>query len=112
MAVNLNDLSAETFRNESDVEQKLIYPLLVAQEWLGIDPAAVHTKNYLPPVTIDKGSGRRIGYYPDYSIWLHGFPVLIIEAKSPIEGVEEGFREAQLYAHEVNKAYPTGLSPV
>ncbi len=112
MAVNLNDLSAGKFRNESDVEQKLIYPLLVAEEWLGIDPAAVHTKTYLPPATIDKGSGRRVGYYPDYSVWLRGFPVFIIEAKSPIEGVEEGFREAQLYAHEVNKSYPSGVSPI
>src|ERR1700687_5023965 len=101
MSVNLNDLSATQLRNESDVEQKLIYPLLVAEEWLGIDPAAVHTKSYLPPATIDKRSGRKSGYFPDYSIWLHGFPVFIIEAKSPLDGIEEGFREAQLYAHEV-----------
>src|SRR5262249_48866473 len=27
------------------------------------------------------------------------------------ENVEDGFREAQLYAHELNKGFPTGISP-
>lgn len=112
VSIDLSDLSSATLRNESDVEQKLLYPLLTADEWLAIPEAAVFTKKYLPPVTIDKGSGKRIGYYPDYSVWLNGFPVFILEAKSPLEGIEEGFREAQLYAHEVNKAYPAGVAPI
>ncbi|MDR6513337.1 hypothetical protein J2792_004231 [Novosphingobium capsulatum] len=112
MTVDLNDLGSTTLRNESDVEQKLIYPLLTAQEWLALPERAVFSKKYLPPATIDKGSGRKTGYFPDYSVWLNGFPVLIVEAKSPLEEVGEGFREAQLYAHEVNKAYPTGIAPI
>ena len=65
MAIDVSDLSAASLRNESDVEQKLLYPLLTADEWLAIPEPAVFTKKYLPPVTIDKGSGRRVGYIPD-----------------------------------------------
>jgi hypothetical protein len=106
---NLCSLSLTT---ESDVEQKLIITLLTSDEWLGIPLDSIHTKQYLPPATIDKGAGRRIGYYPDYSIWIDALPVFIIEAKSPKESFEEGFREAQLYAHELNKAFETGINPV
>jgi GTPase SAR1 family protein len=106
---NLGSLS---FATESDVEQKLIITLLTADEWLGIPLDAIHSKQYLPPATIDKGAGRRIGYYPDYSIWVDSLPVFIIEAKSPKESFEEGFREAQLYAHDLNKAFETGINPV
>lgn len=112
MAVDLNDFSTIALKNESDVEQKLIIPLLTASEWLDVPAEAIHTKNYLPPANIGKGRKREIGYYPDYSIWFYGFPIAIVEAKSPNEDTEEGFREAQLYAHEINKAYPSGVSPV
>jgi hypothetical protein len=106
------DLSSITMRTESDVEQKLIIKLLTASEWLDIPLDYVHTKQYLPPIDLDKGAGRRIGYYPDYSIWVDAIPVMIVEAKSPNERFEDGFREAQLYAHELNKAYQTGINPV
>jgi GTPase SAR1 family protein len=105
-------LGSLSFTTESDVEQKLIITLLTSDEWLGIPLDAIHSKQYLPPTTIDKGAGRRIGYYPDYSIWVDALPLFIIEAKSPQESFEEGFREAQLYAHELNKAYQTGINPV
>ena len=112
MVVNLADLSKSGFRTESDVEQKLILPLLTATEWLAIPITDIQTKQYLPPTQIDKGAGRRIGYYPDYSIWINAVPIMIVEAKSPIESADEGFREAQLYAHELNKVFPTGINPV
>jgi type I site-specific restriction endonuclease len=111
MTVDLSNLGNARLATESDVEQKLILPLLTASEWLEIPVGAIYTKKYLPPATIDKGRNRRIGYYPDYSVWIDGLPILIIEAKSPLENVEDGFREAQLYAHELNKGFPTGLSP-
>lgn len=111
MAIDLSNLGNATFVTESDVEQKLIMPLLTADEWLGIPERAIYSKKYLPPMTIDKGANRRMGYYPDYSVWIDGLPILIIEAKKPLENVEEGFREAQLYAHELNKAFPTGVAP-
>jgi hypothetical protein len=105
-------LGSLSLTTESDVEQKLIITLLTSDEWLGIPLDAIHTKHYLPPATIDKGAGRRIGYYPDYSIWVESLPIFIVEAKSPKESFEDGFREAQLYAHELNKSFETGINPV
>jgi len=112
MSIDLANLGAARLVTESDVEQKFVFPLLTAAEWLGIPESAIHTKHYLPPATIDKGAGRRVGYFPDYSVWLDAVPVLIVEAKSPNESFEEGFREAQHYAHEFNKTYRTGINPV
>jgi hypothetical protein len=37
---------------------------------------------------------------------------LVIEAKAPNESVEEGYRQARLYAHELNALYPAGFNPV
>jgi hypothetical protein len=112
IVANLADLGKTGSRTESDVKQKLILPLLTASEWLAIPITNIQTKQYLPPTQIDKGAGRKIGFYPDYSIWISAVPIMIVEAKSPIESTEEGFREAQLYAHELNKVFPTGINPV
>lgn len=53
--MNLSDLSATSVTTESDVEQKIILPLLTAAEWLAVPDSAIRTKHYLPPTTIDKG---------------------------------------------------------
>ena len=99
-------------RTESDVEQKLIYRVLTAPEWLGISAENIHTKEYLQPKDLDKGRKLKRGYFPDYSIWFDGLPVMIVEAKSPDEDVYEGLREARLYALEMNKQYPTEVNPI
>lgn len=104
---NFADLKIE---NESDVEQKIIYPLL--NEILGYTDNEIRPKSYLSPNEIDKGAGKKVGYYPDYSIYIGGIPILVVEAKSPNINVEEGFREARLYATEVNKLFPENINPV
>ncbi|MBI5772172.1 MAG: cell division protein ZapE [Verrucomicrobia bacterium] len=96
---------------ESDVEQKLIYPLLSSPQGLGFNAEEIKTKSYLPPTDLDKGAGRKVGYYPDYAVLLSSLPALIVEAKAPGENVEQGFREAQLYAHEINKRFSTDINP-
>lgn len=100
----------EGIRNESDVEQKIIMPLI--KEVLGYSDLEVRTKDYLAPTQIDKGAGKTIGYYPDYIIYIGGIPCLIIEAKSIDVSSEKGFREARLYATEINKRYPGDINPV
>ena len=84
-------------RNESDVEQFLIQPLLAS---LGYTPAYLKTKTALPKKSIGKGSTRKT-YVPDYL----GFttkrlekPVLVVDAKHPDESAERGVLDAQLYA--------------
>ncbi len=96
---------------ESDVEQKVIMPLLTSGTYLGIPQSGIFTKKYLAPTELDKKAGRAYGYYPDYSVWMKRFPVLIVEAKAPDEAVEIGYREAALYARHLNQSYPTNINP-
>lgn len=104
--------NSDELLNESDVEQKLIYPLLSSKEGLGYYAEEIRTKEYLSPAEIDKGAGKKIGYYPDYAIMLSSLFAIVVEAKSPNQSVDAGFREAQLYAHEINKRFESNINPV
>jgi hypothetical protein len=96
---------------ESDVEQKVVMPLLTDQRLLAIAETSVYTKQYLAPAALDKAAGKLVGYYPDYSIWFHGLPTMVVEAKAPDVAAEEGYREASLYARHLNQKFPAGLNP-
>jgi hypothetical protein len=87
-------------------------PLLVHPAYLGISSVWVRTKEYMEPTEIDKGAGKRRGYVPDYSVWLSGVPLLIVEAKSPEVAIEGAIREARIYALEINKRYPPNINPI
>lgn len=97
---------------ESDVEQKLLYPFFTHQSFLALPPNWIRTKEYMTPTEIDKTAGRRFGYFPDYSVWIDGIPMLIIEAKSPDDSIMTAIREARLYATEINKRYPPNVNPI
>lgn len=98
---------------ESDVEQKLIYPLITSHSEVGLRylAAEVLTKLNIRKLSIDKGGNKKV-YFPDYLIVIRGYPLLIIEAKKPGESLEEAYREARLYAHELNATFPTDINPV
>ena len=98
-------------RTEGDVEAKLLVPLLTSELYLSIPNANFYSKEYLAPSVIDKGAKSKSGYYPDFSVWVHGFPILIVEAKAPGASVEGGYREATLYAQHLNSRYPAGFNP-
>ncbi|SRR5260370_19656296 len=51
-------------------------------------------------------------YIPDYVIFLYGFPVLVIEAKSPDTSARLAISEARLYAQALNESFPSGTNPV
>lgn len=99
-------------RNESDVEQKLIYPFLTNASYLGLRSEWIRTKEYMTPTAVDKVAGRRAGYFPDYSVWISGIPLLIVEAKDSDTVIEVALREARLYAGEINKRYPPNVNPI
>lgn len=101
------------FENESDVEQKFIYPLLNKSipDGLGIPDFAILTKVSIRRFEIDKGRSKK-QYYPDYLIHNYGLPLMIVEAKGPEEDIQEGYRQARLYASEINALYPNNISPV
>lgn len=97
--------------NEAYVEHSVVFPFLTEPAYLSIEPEAVRPKEYLAPTRLDKESGKRGGYFPDYSVWIQGFPLLIVEAKDPTVAAEVGFREACLYARHLNSQYPSSFNP-
>ena len=46
---------------ESDVEQKVIYPLLSGGNYLAINERHIRTKEYLAPTKLDKGAEKTTG---------------------------------------------------
>jgi type I site-specific restriction endonuclease len=102
----------EEIQNESDVEQKLIYPILVAPKphGLGLSHSHIRTKQSIKAFQIEKRQKKKL-YYPDYVIVVSGLPVVIIEAKPPSDDLDEAYREARLYAIEMNATFPHCLNP-
>src|ERR1039458_857264 len=97
---------------ESDVEQKLLWPLLTssAPTGAGLLPADVLTKLSIRRLEIGKGTSKKL-YYPDYMVVLAGLPVLVLEAKAPGEPLGQALNEARLYGNELNALFPTGINP-
>ncbi|MEX0716991.1 MAG: type I restriction endonuclease [Planctomycetaceae bacterium] len=104
--------SLEDLQNESDVEQKLLWPLLTSPSpvGLGYSPVDVRTKCDIRQLKIDKGKSEKL-YHPDYVLLIAGLPIFIVEAKNPAEDANLALREARLYAHELNASFPHGLNP-
>ncbi|MBM3654791.1 MAG: hypothetical protein FJX06_18605 [Alphaproteobacteria bacterium] len=104
------DLAA--LQSERDVEDKLLYPLLISEPptGLGSDPSQIRAQKNLRKFTIGKGRDQK-SYVPDYVILRGNLPLVVAEAKKPIENVLEAFREARLYAAELNSIHPSGLNP-
>lgn len=99
--------------NESDVEQKLIYPFTTAEPpfGLGYPSYSVLTKKNVRGFEIEKGNAKK-SYFPDYVLTAGTLPRVVIEAKTPGDSLDEAFREARLYASEINALFPTGLNPL
>ncbi len=106
--------SKKLLQSESDVEQKLVFQLLTASapDGLGVLPIDIQTKANIRKFSIEKRTLKKI-YYPDYILLSGGIPLAIIEAKPPSDrDLAEAFREARLYAAELNAIYPAGVAPV
>ena len=104
--------TAADLKNESDVEQKFLFPFMTEPMplGLGLPASVVLTKVNVRRMQIGKGADQKL-YYPDYLVAILGLPVLVIEAKHPNESVEEGFRQARLYAAELNALFEHGITP-
>lgn len=98
--------------NESDVEQKIVYKLLTNEEptGLGYSSFNIYTKLNLRKLDIDKRGNSKL-YYPDYIAIIDGFPLVVVEVKRPNEDLVEAYREARLYALEINSLYTSDLNP-
>jgi hypothetical protein len=102
----------EDLKTESDVEQKLLWPLLTTPTPSGLElrPADVVTKLNIRRLEIGKGVSRKL-YFPDYIVVLAGLPVLVVEAKAPGEPLDAALEEARLYGNEINALFPSGINP-
>lgn len=92
----------ENLRNESDVEQFLLVPLL---KDLGFDGDYLETKSTIQAMSIGKGKKKK-RYIPDYLAYTsraRSKPVLIVDAKHPTEDAEAGVYDAQLYASIIRR---------
>lgn len=98
--------------NESDVEQKVVFKLLTTDEpsGLGFKSYHIQTKLNLRKLEIEKRAKAKL-YYPDYVILIDGLPLIVIEVKKNDEDLEEAYREARMYAHEINSLFPDDLNP-
>src|SRR5215469_14503208 len=92
--------------NESDVEQKFIYPLLTHSQFLGIAPKDILTKRSLRTFSFVAKSPLARDYVPDYLVFFYGFPILVIEAKSPTIPATVAIAEARFYCHALNDSFP------
>ncbi len=95
----------DNLRNESDVEQFLVVPLLAD---LGYGEDYLETKVSIDKVPIGKGRKKR-EYVPDYlgyTVRSKIKPVLIVDAKHPNKSAESGVQDAQLYASTIRRRMP------
>lgn len=99
------------FNNESDVEQKFLWNLLVSPEGLGFESANIKTKIYFRKYTVGKRKSAK-GHVPDYLIDFIGIPVAVIEAKHPRDDLSVALSEAGQYALELNTRFPADIDPV
>src|SRR5664280_2707505 len=97
--LNIPDYECE---NETDVEQKLIYPLLVHPSFLGIPSKAILPKRSLVSLPFVNKAALPKNYIPDYLISLFGLPVCVIEAKEPDVSVDKALAEARTYGQVLN----------
>lgn len=97
--------------NESDVEQKLLAPLLMESAGLGYSATEVFTKQYIAERSIGKRKGKH-GYVPDYLVYCHGLPCLVIEAKNPADDLNDAIREGCAYSLEINRHFAPEHNPI
>lgn len=105
--------SSSALQTERDVEDKFLYPLLTSEvpSGLGFEPSQVKGQKNLRSFVIGKGKDQK-SYIPDYVVVQGSLPLIIAEGKKPGEDVLSAFREARLYASELNSLHPSGLNPV
>ena len=110
--MDLLTVPAYDLKNESDVEQKFLYPLLNHPSFLGIPAKVILTKRSMSALSFVDKSALPKNYVPDYLEFLEGYPVCVIEAKSPDVSAQQAIDEARLYAQLLNQNFPTKINPV
>jgi len=85
--------------NEASVETFFVNRMLAD---LGIPDKAVRTKTSIETVKLSRGS-KKYNYRPDYLVLVKGKPVLVIDAKSPEEKIEDHIEQCAHYCLVINR---------
>jgi hypothetical protein len=96
---------------EGDVETQILLPLLSGAEFLHIPLDEIRSKRGIAARDIGKGSKKKPGYVPDFCVYKHSIPLLVVEAKSPSGDIHSAYAEACLYALEINKIFGHNINP-
>ncbi len=112
MAREISQVTGKALSNEADVDVKVSFRVLTrSPDGLGYPDENIRSQFYLSAVQIDKGSANRKFYKPDFLVYFQGLPVVVVEDKAPGEDLDKALRESQLYAHELNKFFSSGINP-
>ena len=95
----------QDLHNESDVEQKLVWPMLTTANprEFGYSPVEIRTKANIRKLVIGNGTTSKL-HHPDYVLIFFGIPLVVVEVKGPGEDLDEALREARLYAGGCDRA--------
>lgn len=96
---------------EGDVETQIVLPLFSRAEFLDVPVAHIKSKEFLAAFDIGKGAKVKKGYIPDFCIYVLSVPIVVVEVKAPSVPVRDAWEEASLYAHVLNKRFPTKVNP-
>ncbi len=94
--------SASDLSNEASVEAWFVNKLIDYLSYLHED---VKLKTSLREFKVGKGSKSEL-YKPDYVIQINKLPVLVIDAKSTTENIDDWTPQCSSYCLELNKEYP------
>lgn len=94
--------------NESDVEQKFLYPFIVHN--LKFTTELIETKKSIPVLTVGKGKNKR-SHQPDYILSIKDQNVITAEAKHPEKNLDNVAHEPLEYAAALNRRV-IGENPV
>jgi type I restriction enzyme M protein len=101
----LCDLSS--LSNEASVETWFVNPLL---ELLGYVASDIKLKTSIDSIRVGQGR-KKIPYKPDYIVSVDGLPVIVIDAKTPDEDIDNWVSQCSSYCLEINKLF-NGFNPV
>ena len=87
--------------NEASVETFFVNRMLAD---FGIPDKAIRTKTSIETVKLSRGS-KKHNYRPDYLVLMNGKPVLVIDAKSPEEKIEDHIEQCAHYCLVINRKF-------
>lgn len=107
-----DDFANLSFRNEAEVSQNFLLPLL--QGYLGYDLREIVPEMYFPAkdlysgVNYSPGGSKGLKHKPDYVICINGDTSMarfIIDSKAPTESIDDNLGQLRSYANSVGKNF-------